>query len=148
MGTTGAVYYGCDIRPHGIILGKPLMNLGDIAVNGKKLRRGEFATSLDVLEAMTPEIASPEEKVKDLNQRMWDKFDQADWRQTKFVVSYMMEDDYDPKGYQNLVKHLQNQGVLVQGRGVHGKHNDNTGGIVSWLEEQAGRILEEDFGRG
>ncbi len=31
MGTYGALYYGCDIRPYAIILGKPLASIGDVA---------------------------------------------------------------------------------------------------------------------
>lgn len=145
MGTTGAAYYSCNIHPHAVMLGKPLMNLGDIAANEKLLRPGGFSTSLDVLEYLAP----PEEKakVKYLNQKFWKKFDAADWSRTKFIVSYMIEDDYDSNGYRDLLDHLQSEGVQVYGKGIHGRHNDNSGAIVQWLTRQFQRLLEEDFGR-
>lgn len=34
MGSFGAMYYGCDIRPHTVLLGKPLLSIGDIVANG------------------------------------------------------------------------------------------------------------------
>ena len=49
MGAYGALYYGCDIKPHAMILGKPLVNIGNVALNEKYLRPGGFPTSLDVL---------------------------------------------------------------------------------------------------
>lgn len=147
MGTTGAVYYGCDIHPHALMLGKPLLNLGDIAANEKNLRPGDFSTSLDVVDYLTPEMTKQEDKVRFLNQRIWNKFDSADWGKTKFIVSYMLEDDYDPRGYRELLKHLHTEGAQIYGRGVHGRHNDNSGAIIQWLEYQARRLLEEDFGR-
>ena len=48
MGSFGALYYGCDIRPHAILLGKPLASIGDVASNEKLFRPGVFPTSLDV----------------------------------------------------------------------------------------------------
>ena len=49
MGAFGAMYYGCDIRPHAMIVGKPLVSIGNVAANEKHLRPGGFPTSLDVL---------------------------------------------------------------------------------------------------
>lgn len=49
MGTFGALYYGCDISPHAMLLGKPLASIGDVAANERLNRPGGFPTSLDVL---------------------------------------------------------------------------------------------------
>ena len=59
----------------------------------------------------------------------------------------MIEDDYDSNGYRDLLDHLQSEGVQVYGKGIHGRHNDNSGAIVQWLTRQFQRLLEEDFGR-
>ena len=48
MGSFGALYYGCDIMPHAMILGKPLASIGDVAANERLRRPGGFPTSLDV----------------------------------------------------------------------------------------------------
>lgn len=145
MGTTGAAYYGCNIHPHAVMLGKPLMNLGDVAANEKRHRPGGFSTSLDMLEYLTPPEGKDE--IQCLNEKFWKKFDAADWSRTKFIVSYMIEDDYDANGYRDLLDHLRSEGVQVYGKGIHGRHNDNSGAIVQWLTRQFHRMLEEDFGR-
>lgn len=146
MGTYGALYYGCDIRPHAIILGKPLASIGNVAANEKYVRAGGFPTSLDVLRLQCR--ASDENAVEVLNAKFWDKFDATDWGNSKFAISYMMEDDYDSDAYQMLISHIQSEGAQVYGKGLHGRHNDNTDGIIIWFLDQYRKILDEDFGRG
>lgn len=145
MGTFGALYYGCDILPHAIILGKPLANIGDVAANEKYLRSGGFPTSLDVLRYQCGGLDA--DTVQGLNDKFWKKFDAVNWGHSKFAISYMIEDDYDADAYYTLLSHLRSTGVQVYGKGIHGRHNDNTGAIVNWFVTQYKRILQEDFGR-
>lgn len=145
MGTIGSMYYGCDLRPHALILGKPLASLGDIAANERLKRPKGFPTSLDLLHKYAG--AMDEDAVKKLNDRFWAKIRNTDFSRTKFVVSYMYEDDYDSTAYGKLLTELNSSGVQVYGKGLHGRHNDNTGGIATWFKGQYDRILKEDFGR-
>lgn len=146
MGTYGALYYGCDIQPHAMILGKPLVSIGDVAANERVQRPGGFPTSLDVLKYICDD--TDQEAISCMNERFWKKFDAADWSDSKFIVSYMIEDDYDMTAYEKLISHLQSEGVQVYGKGIHGRHNDDTGAIVSWFSSQFRKVLREDFGRG
>jgi len=146
MGTYGALYYGCDIRPHAMILGKPLASIGDVAENERLHRPGGFPTSLDVLHYLTG--AADAEAVQTLNDRFWNKFEAADWGKSKFVVSYMIEDDYDSTAYNQLISHIKTDGVQVYGKGIHGRHNDATGLIAGWFKSQYDKILRDDFSRG
>lgn len=145
MGTFGALYYGCDISPHAMIVGKPLTSIGDVAANEKLHRPGGFPTSLDVLNYLRG--ATDDTAIHGLNDKFWNKFDAADWGKSKFIVSYMIEDDYDSIAYDTLISHLQTDGVQVYGKGIHGRHNDATGAIVSWFASQYEKILAEDFAR-
>lgn len=145
MGTFGAMYYGCDILPHALLLGKPLASIGDVAVNERINRPGGFATSLDVLNYISD--GTNDKSVTDLNEKFWNKFDKSDWSHSKFVVSYMIEDDYDSEAYNTLISHLHSEGVQLYGKGIHGRHNDDTSAIVSWFSSQFRKILVEDFGR-
>ena len=146
MGTFGALYNGCKLRPHAILLGKPLASLGDIAQNERISRPGGFPTSLDVLVKNYGDMS--EKSIDSLNHRFWDLFDQTDWSQTKFIVSYMLEDDYDMTAYNRLISHIDDIGVEIIGKGVHGRHNDDTYSIVAWFKNQYDDILEKDFNRG
>ena len=146
MGTFGALYNGCKLQPHAIIIGKPLASLGDMANNERISRPGGFPTSLDVLSKNYGDMS---EKSKDLlNHRFWDLFDQTDWSKTKFIVSYMLEDDYDMTAYNRLISHIDDIGVEIIGKGVHGRHNDDTYSIVAWFKNQYDGILKSDFKRG
>lgn len=145
MGTFGAMYYGCDVHPHTILLGKPLASIGDVAANERLNRPGGFPTSLDVLKYLCRGMEP--ENVDALNGRFWDKFDQADWSRSRFVASYMIEDDYDRTAYGELLSHLKSTGVQVYGKGIHGRHNDDTNAIVRWFVKQYEKILAEDFDR-
>ena len=111
MGTFGALYYGCDIRSHALILGKPLVNIGTVAANERLLRPGGFPTSLDVLRYLCGNTDT--QSVQRLDARFWDRFDAADWGKSRFGVTYMIEDDHHASDYQMLICHLHSQGVQV-----------------------------------
>lgn len=145
MGTFGALYYGCDIRPHALLLGKPLASIGSVAANERLLRPGGFPTSLDVLRYLCGSM--DQDAIEQLNARFWNKFSSTDWGNTKFIVSYMIEDDYDPSAYPSMISELRSEGAQVYGKGIHGRHNDDTGSIVKWFSGQFEKILIEDFGR-
>lgn len=145
MGTYGALYYGCETKPHALLLGKPLASIGDVAANEQRFRPGGFPTSLDMLHYLCG--STSREAIDKLNDKFWKRFDKADWSRTKFVVSYMIEDDYDSTAYQKILEHIGSEGAEVYGMGYHGRHNDNTGGIVSWFVSQYRKLLREDFGR-
>lgn len=142
MGSFGAVYYGAKFHPHALIVGKPLLNLGSIAVNERLLRPGGFPTSLDILQRFTGS-----DGVEELNRRVFARVDAADWEGTEAAVSYMAQDDYDPTAYQDLLAHLRGKHATIYGKRITGRHNDNTGAVVEWFVSQYRRILREDFGR-
>ena len=145
MGTFGSLYYGSKLKPHALLLAKPLTNMGNVARNERILRAGGFATSLDIL--MKNYDSLDDDAIEAFNNRLWERFDVADWSRTKFIISYLYEDDYDPDGYRNILEHLKSTGVEVYGKGVHGRHTDNSATVMAWFKSQYRKLLEEDFGR-
>ena len=145
MGTYGALYYGAKLCPNAIIIGKPLANLGSIAKNESTIRPGGFETSLDILKRF--ERDNSERAARELDQRIWKRFDQAEFTKTEFAVAYMQQDDYDTAAYADLLHHLWGKKVRIYGKGLPGRHNDNTKGIVNWFLGQYRRILRTNFNR-
>ncbi|MGI6556264.1 MAG: accessory Sec system protein Asp2 [Pseudoramibacter sp.] len=145
MGTFGALYYGTAIRPAYIIVGKPLVSLGNMAVAERLDRPGGFPTSLDVLWKQYGSLDP--DAVDRMNQRFWTKFDQTDWSGRTFCAAYMIEDDYDADAYAQLISHVRGRGAKVIGKGLHGRHNDDTSGVVNWFLRQYRRVLQDGFGR-
>ncbi len=145
MGSTGALYYGSLLRPHAILAGKPLVNIGAIASNERLLRPGGFPTALDVL--MYETHGTDQMHIRQLNQKFWETFDCGDFRHTKLVAAYMRDDDYDQGAYRMLLDHLYHKNAAIYGKGIPGRHNDNTAAIVAWFRQQFRDILQRDFQR-
>ena len=59
----------------------------------------------------------------------------------------MIEDDYDADAYQRFLDNLQGTGVKLYGKGLHGRHNDDTNGVVQWFRKQYMQIIQKDFDR-
>lgn len=145
MGTFGALYYGCRIHPGTVLIGKPLASLGDVAANERLNRSDTFPTSLDVLRKLCGSLG--QEAVRQLNDRFWDLFAQTNWSGTRFAVAYMIEDDYDGTAYETLQSYLKDAGARIYGKGLHGRHNDDSLGIVNWFVGQYKEIIQNDFDR-
>ncbi|MGX7043240.1 accessory Sec system protein Asp2 [Leuconostoc holzapfelii] len=140
MGTFGALYYASNLEPGAVIVGKPLANLGNIAANGVFLRPGEFGTASDLLLQNTGGTTS--KHVDMLNQRFWHKFSKTPFNHTTFAIAYMRDDDYDQTAYDDLLETLGNSRAMVIGKGISGRHNDNTGEIIEWFLNQYQRIIK------
>ena len=150
MGTAGALYYGSFFQPHAIVLGKPLMRLGQVAKN-EQSRFNTFATSLDVarlFEDQTGPYPDDATLLAALDQRMAKRLAQADLTQTKFIVAYMRQDDYDDQGFATLVSYLNQQPhfpYLIH-HGFEGHHIDQPAAANGWFIRQYQAMLERDFG--
>ena len=145
MGTYGAFYYACDFRPHAVLVGKPLASIGNVASNLTTIRPGNFCTAADVLLYLENDL-SPK-AVERLNRRFWDKFINTEFIDTKFIMSYMIEDDYDTDAYQKFIENLHGSGIRLYGKGIHGRHNDDTTGVVGWFQNQYIEMIRRDFDR-
>lgn len=143
MGTFGALYYGCRIRPHTVLLSKPLVNPGNVAANERLNRPGGFPTSLDVLLKFCGSLRP--EMIERLNRRFWNLFDGTDWSGTQIAVTYMIEDDYDDLSYPQMQSHLKGTNVTLYGKGLHGRHLDASPDTTQWFRSQYDRILQEAF---
>lgn len=145
MGTFGALYYATKIRARNVIVGKPLLSLGNVAKNERLNRPGVFPTSLDVLWKECGSLG--DSAVEQLNNRFWHCFDQTDWSGRTIYAAYMIEDDYDQDAYKKLLTHVKGTAARVIGKGIHGRHNDDTRDVVNWFVGQYWRVLREDYGR-
>ena len=59
----------------------------------------------------------------------------------------MIHDDYDRTAYADLLDSLGKRNISIYGKGVIGRHNDNTDAVVHWFESAYNKILRDDFGR-
>ena len=145
MGTFGALYYGALYCPHAILVGKPIVNLGDVAANLKFKRPDEFGTSLDMMQLIIGQVS--QEGIGQLNQRFWDRFEQADFKDTILALAYMRDDDYDQQAYPDILEALYELPVRIISTSRAGRHNDASGPIIEWFATQYKEIMERDFGR-
>ncbi|MGM0238853.1 accessory Sec system protein Asp2 [Enterococcus sp. AZ103] len=147
MGTFGSLYYAADLEPCAVIVGKPLVNMGDIALNQKINRPDVFDTSLDMLFYETRGMT--EEHARKLNKEFWDKFRTGDYTNTTFAFSYMKQDDYDKEAFPKLFEVIKekNPRTRVLYKGFIGRHNDNSPGVNGWFLKQYRNIMVNRFHR-
>jgi len=146
MGAYAALYYSCDIKPHTVLIGKPLINLGTVAANETLIRPEGFPASLDIVNYLSWGQKNTD-IVESMNKIIWEKFDKSEWYDTSFIVLHMYEDDYDNTAYEDLIQHIDSENVRLYGIGLHGRHNDDNAGIKKWFNQQYQNVLVEDFGR-
>ncbi len=145
MGTFGASYYGAKLKPHGIVISKPLLSLGDMALSEHLNRPGGFPTSLDLL--LSNYGSMNQETAEQLNNRFWEAMVPNVYDTTKFAIAYMKEDDYDTTAFEKLVRSSRVTGATILGRGYSGRHLDGTDATTNWFIKQYKDILKKDFER-
>lgn len=144
MGTFAALHYASDVSPHAVVVSKPLVHLGDIAVRERTIRPGLFQTSLDVLKFVTGGMSDAH--VTALNDVFWTHIDKDRLKHTKFAVVYLTHDDYDTDAYHHLISYLH-ETTQVIGKSFVGKHTDQTEMTVRYFLKFLDTLLVEDFGR-
>lgn len=147
MGTTGALYYSARLQPHAVVVGKPLVNLGNIAGNERINRPHGFPTSFDLM--LNNDKSVSKAGVEEMNKRFWDRFKAGQVSDTLYVLAYMLDDDYDGTAFPDLFRYLTStfQGIRIWHKGLVGRHNDDTPGITNWFMRQILLIYAHDFGR-
>ena len=145
MGSFGALYYGSQLNPKAVIVGKPLVNIGRIAENMRLKRPNDFGTALDIL--LSQKGAFSKQNINHLNNYFWEKFKQNEVESTTFAIAYMQNDDYDDIAFDDLMSVLGESKTHVMTRGVPGRHNDDSATITSWFVNFYHIILTNQFGR-
>ncbi len=143
MGSYAALYYGAEFSPFAILAGKPVANISKVAHNEKLIRPGVYPASLDSL-LERRELGQTDTEI---DEKLWKKFEGADLHDTLFALAYMQQDDYDPTAYEDVIRHLRDQRAIIYGKGILGRHNDNSKAVMKWFTGQFDRILQDDFGR-
>lgn len=146
MGTYGATYYGAQLRPYGIVLSKPIMNLGLVATREKRHRPGGFPTSLDIVRSCYGRLDL--EAAEQLDQRFWSVMQKDCLKDTIVSIAYMKEDDYDPLAFEHFVHWSKQTGAIVRGRGYSGRHLDGGSAPVNWFVKQYHSLIEKGFRGG
>lgn len=146
MGTYGSMYYSSFFEPRAVIVAKPLTNLGLIAERGRLEAPGLFPTAFDILRHHSKGDASID-AMRALDDRFWTAFKKADFSQTIFGLSYMKEEDYDPRAFEGLVEALYHSGAHIMVKGTSGRHNDDSATSTTWFMNFYKIVLEQNFGR-
>lgn len=138
MGTYGAIYYGARLEARAIVVGKPLINIGDIARNLPLHRPEAFETSLDMVNEF---IDLGEERYEKLNKKIVPYLEKANFPEASTIaIAYMMQDDYDNQAYFDLLNYLSEKDINIISKGLVGRHNDNSLGINQWFFAQLKRL--------
>ncbi|HEY3736398.1 MAG TPA: accessory Sec system protein Asp2 [Jatrophihabitans sp.] len=145
MGSFAALYYGSRFTAHAIIAGKPIVDLGYLAERGRLVRPNDFFTIFDIVnfwkkDGRAGNGSTVEGFTQDLIAR-WDG--DPGFGDTKILMSYMLQDDYDDQAYYTLLNSQTGKPTTVIARGYQGRHNDDSASIVTWFSNQYRRVIDE-----
>jgi len=145
MGSFGALYYGSQLHAHAIIAGKPIVDLGYVAERGRLVRPHDFFTIFDIVsfwnrDGREGNGATVDGFTQDLVAR-WNGI--PGFGDTKILMSYMLQDDYDDSAYYTLLNSQTGKPTTVIARGYQGRHNDDSASIVTWFSNQYRRVIAE-----
>ena len=141
MGSFGALYYGSQFDAHAIIAGKPIVDLGYVARRGRLVRPQEFFTIFDMVKFWNRD---GEPTADAFTERLIAKWSgDPGFGNTKILLSYMMQDDYDNEAYYTILGSQTGKPTTVIARGYQGRHNDDSPSIVTWFINQFRRVIEE-----
>lgn len=143
MGAYGAMYYACGIEPHGVILGRPLLSIGEIAKNERLIRPGVWPYPMDVVISLMGDLS--DESLEKMDEYLWSKYRNKQFGKTKFAVAYMLEDDFDQTAYQKMLDNIGGRDAFIYGKGIHGRHTDEKKSVRNWFSNQFSRMIQEDF---
>jgi accessory secretory protein Asp2 len=145
MGSFGALYYGSQFRAHAIVAGKPIIDLGYLAERGRLVRPKDFLTSLDIVNFWNKRGAAGEpDSAHAFTRRLIDRWrGEPGFGDTKILMSYMQQDDYDDAAYYTLLESQTGKPTTVIARGYQGRHNDDSASIVTWFTNQYRRVIDE-----
>lgn len=145
MGTYASFYYGAKLEPHAIVVGKPLANIGGLAVNSRIFAPYGWDLAMDTIINLTGELTK--ESADSLDEDFWSKFESANFSKTTFLIAHMLHDTDRPfKQIFNYLK-INYPTAKVLHKGLEGRHNDNSRGITSWFYRQYQQLLISDFDR-
>lgn len=143
MGTFGATYYGADLHPYGVVLAKPVLSLGEVALMEKVHRPGGFATSIELLKSLYGDLSMA--SAERLNNRYWDKMTEGVFKNTQFAITYMKNEDYDASAFEKMIHYSKSTGATIHARGIAGRHNDAFGSIYGWFVNRYKAMIKNGF---
>ena len=145
MGSFGALYYGSQLDAHAIVAGKPMVDLGYVAQRGRLVRPNDFLTIFDIVNFWNRTAGEGHESTVDAFTqgliRRWNG--DPGFGDTKILLSYMEQDDYDDQAYYTLLNSQTGKPTTVIARGYQGRHNDDSASIVTWFVNQYRRVIDE-----
>ncbi|MCL2466602.1 MAG: accessory Sec system protein Asp2 [Micrococcales bacterium] len=141
MGSFGALYYGSQLDALAIIAGKPIVDLGYVAERGRLVRPNDFFTVFDIVNFWDRD---GDPSVDAFTQRLVERWNgNPGFGDTKILMSYMAQDDYDDQAYYTLLNSQTGKPTTVIARGYQGRHNDDSASIVTWFVNQYRRVIDE-----
>lgn len=145
MGSFGALYYGSQFSAHAIIAGKPIIDLGHVAERGRLVRPRDFFTIFDIVNFWNkPEPDGGPGSADAFTRRLIERWNgDPGFGNTKVLMSYMEQDDYDGEAYYTLLNSQTGKPTTVIARGYQGRHNDDSASIVTWFVNQYRRVIDE-----
>lgn len=120
MGSFPAMYYAADIKPHALVVAKPLISLGTLTGNAEFPREVNQDWTLDVRRFLAGRMHPDDTDM--LDNTLWQHIENVDWSKITVALFTLKQDEYDGQSLPKLLSFFEaNKTPLihVQEEGTH-----------------------------
>lgn len=134
MGSLPAMYYAADLKPHAVVVTKPIINLGTFTANTEFPHEVNQDWTLDVRRFLAGRMHPNDTET--LNNIFWEHIQNVDWSQIKVSLLTLNQDEYDGQSLPKLLDFLKLKKVPLTHRREDGTHTAKTPEILTFLKKQ------------
>ncbi|MBZ5970658.1 accessory Sec system protein Asp2 [Leuconostoc gasicomitatum] len=120
MGSFPAMYYAADIKPHAIVVAKPLISLGTLTGKSEFPREVNQDWTLDVRRFLAGRMDPDDTDM--LDNILWQHIENVDWSKIAVALFTLKQDEYDGQSLPRLLAFFEENKthlIHIQEEGTH-----------------------------
>lgn len=135
-GTNAAIRIAQQLVPGTLVLAKPVVNVGQTALQARLARTNDYPGSLDLLLRLQRELSA--ERATQLDQASWADLRRGKLDRTALIIGFMSDDDYDATAAHQLLELWRTHfpAARILHKEFVGRHRDNTSDVLRWWKFQ------------
>jgi len=140
MGSLPAMYYAADIKPHAIVVAKPLISLGTLTGNAEFPREVNQDWTLDVRRFLAGRMHPDDTDM--LDNILWRHIENVDWSKIAVALFTLKQDEYDGQSLPQLLSFFEeNKTQLIQTQ-EEGTHTAKISEMIAFMKTHLAKLKD------
>lgn len=140
MGSLPAMYYAADIKPHAIVVAKPLISLGTLTGNAEFPREVNQDWTLDVRRFLAGRMHQDDTDM--LDSILWQHIENVDWSKIAVALFTLKQDEYDGQSLPQLLKFFEENKTPVIHTQEVGTHTAKIPEMIVFIKTQLANLRD------